>query len=96
MVESAPDRYAVRGALTFGTARGAVAAGLRAFSGARGPIQLDLSGVNVSDSAGLAVLIEWLGWGRRGGRELRFSNLPQALAAIARICDIEELLPRRR
>jgi phospholipid transport system transporter-binding protein len=92
IVESARDQYAVRGALTFGTARRALDAGLRAFSAAPGPIQLDLSGVGASDSAGLAVLIEWLAWGRRNGRELHFSNVPQALQAIARICEIEELI----
>jgi phospholipid transport system transporter-binding protein len=81
----------VRGALTFGTARRAVDAGLRAFSAARGPIELDLSGIGASDSAGLAVLIEWLAWGRRSGREVHFSSVPQALRAIASICELEDL-----
>ena len=92
VVQAAPDRYAVRGALTFQTARRALAAGVKAFGAARGPIELDLSGVASSDSAGLAVLIEWLAWGRRSGRDVHFSNLPQALSAIARMCEIEDLL----
>jgi phospholipid transport system transporter-binding protein len=92
VVESAADGYAVRGALTFGTARRALQAGLQAFSAAQGPIKLDLSGVGTSDSAGLAVLIEWLAWGRRSGRELQFANVPEALRAIARICEIDELI----
>ena len=92
IVESAHGQYAVRGALTFGTARRALQAGVRAFASGQGAIQLDLSGVGASDSAGLAVLIEWLAWGRRSGRQLRFANVPDALQAIARICEIEELI----
>ncbi len=92
VVESAPDRYAVRGALTFGTARRALDVGLQAFASARGPCQVDLSAVSASDSAGLAVLIEWLAWGRRSGHELRLAHVPDALCAIARICEIEDLL----
>jgi phospholipid transport system transporter-binding protein len=96
VVESAPDRYAVRGALTFATARRAVGAGLQAFSAARGgPIELDLGGVGAADSAGLAVLIEWLAWARRSGRQIHLANLPQALTAIARISETEELLGAR-
>jgi phospholipid transport system transporter-binding protein len=92
VVESAPDRYAVHGALTFGTARRALDVGLHAFASARGPFEVDLSGVSASDSAGLAVLIEWLAWARRNGREIRLANVPEALCAIARICEVEELL----
>ncbi|MGB6450693.1 MAG: STAS domain-containing protein [Steroidobacteraceae bacterium] len=93
VVESAPDRYAVRGPLTFATARRALDAGLGALARARGAsIAMDCGEVGASDSAGLAVLIEWLAWARRNGRELRFSNVPEAICAIARICEIEGLL----
>ena len=95
VVASGPDRYAVRGALTFGTARRALDLGLQAFASARGACEVDLSGVAASDSAGLAVLIEWLAWARRSGRELRLANVPGALCAIARICEIEDLLRAR-
>ncbi len=93
VIESAPGRYGVRGALTFATARRALDAGLAALAAARGAsIEMDCGEVGASDSAGLAVLIEWLGWARRNGRELRFSNVPEAICAIARICEIEGLL----
>ncbi len=93
VVETAPDHYGVRGALTFGTARQALEAGLRALASARGAsIEVDCREVVASDSAGLAVLIEWLAWARRSGRDLRYSNVPEALCAIARICEVESLL----
>ncbi len=93
IAESAPGRYAVRGSLTFATARRARDEGLRALASAPEPsIEVDLGEVGAADSAGLAVLIEWLAWARRSGRGLRFSRVPETLCAIARICEIEGLL----
>jgi len=43
---------------------------------------VDLSGVERSDSAGLALLLEWQ---RRARGGLRFSGIPQQLAALIRI-----------
>lgn len=89
---TAPDRFAVRGPLTFATARSALKSGMDAFAAAPGPIEVDCSGVDASDSAGLAVLIEWLGWARRAGRELRYASVPEAISAIARISEVDGLL----
>src|SRR4029079_16591279 len=66
------DRLAVRGALTFATARLASAAGLRALTAsAARRLEIDLAGVTAADSAGLPVCLGWLpgagGAGRGGG-----------------------------
>jgi len=93
IVSTAPGRYAVRGPLTFATARRASEAGIRTFGAApTGSLEVDLGGVTSSDSAGLAVLIEWLAWARKGGRDLRFAQLPETVRAIARISEVEALL----
>jgi len=93
VVPSGPNRFGVRGALTFRTARRAVDAGIRAFGASTAStIEVDLSGVRASDSAGLAVLIEWIAWARRSSRQLALRNLPEAIRAIARISDVERLV----
>lgn len=95
IVNVGPNAYAVSGALTFATARGTLASGIAAFSSASGsPIEVDFAQVGAGDSAGLAVLIEWLAWGRRNGRELRYTNVPEAICAIARISEVDSLLLR--
>lgn len=89
------NQYAVSGPLTFATARVALASGIAAFSSASrdgGPIEIDCAAVAASDSAGLAVLVEWLAWARRSGRELRYTHVPDAICAIARISEVESLL----
>ena len=88
------NRYAVRGPLTFATARRACQAGLRAFAAAadHAPLELDCSGITGADSAGLAVLIAWAAWARRQGRRMRCIHIPEALAALASISDVQRLL----
>ena len=90
--QAAPDRMTVTGALTFATARGAYDAGLRVVrSGSTQPLQIDCGGVTQSDSAGLAVLIEWLAQGARIDRKVTFANLPHGIRAAAKISDVEFL-----
>jgi phospholipid transport system transporter-binding protein len=55
-------------------------------------ILVDLGGVGESDSAGLALLIEWLRAARQGGRAIRFTNVPAQIEALARISEVEDLI----
>ena len=53
---------------------------------------VDLSGVGESDSAGLALLIEWLRTARNRGQRIEFVNTPGQINALARISEVEDLL----
>jgi phospholipid transport system transporter-binding protein len=93
VVSVGAHRFAVRGALTFATARLASAAGLRAIgAAAAGRLEVDFAAVTAADSAGLAVCLVWLGTARRDGRELRFVNLPAHIRSLARISEVGSLL----
>ena len=88
-----PGVLRAEGALTFATARAARATGTAALSAAAtGPVEIDCGAVNPADSAGLAVLLDWLAVARGTGRSLRYVNLPQDLEALARISEVQELL----
>jgi phospholipid transport system transporter-binding protein len=91
----ADGRSHVRGALTFISARRAREEGLRKFRecGARA-CEVDCSGINASDSAGLTVLLDWLALSKRDGRSLRYVGLPADLLAIAMISGVAELLQK--
>lgn len=56
-------------------------------------VHIDLAGVTRSDSAGLALLVEWLRLTRARDIHLQFHNLPAQLLEIARISDLTPLLP---
>jgi phospholipid transport system transporter-binding protein len=91
----ASGRFAARGPLTFATARQAREQGLRSLASASGrELEVDCAGITAPDSAGLAVLLDWLGAMQRAGRALRYTHLPAGLMALARISEVEELLER--
>ncbi len=55
-------------------------------------VHLDFSGVERINSAGLALTIEWMREARHTSRTLQINNPPAELLAMARICDVEDLL----
>jgi phospholipid transport system transporter-binding protein len=91
--EPSAGRIVVKGELTFGTARAAREKGTLVLESSRATdLVIDCAGVTRGDSAGLAVLLDWLAWARRKSRNVRLENLPASLVAIARISEVDELL----
>jgi len=83
----------VRGPLTFATAKSARAAGWRLIElSGNSPLEMDCSGVLESDSAGLAVLLDWLALAKRHGTVVRFKALPAPIWAVAQLCNVDTLL----
>ncbi len=57
-------------------------------------IEVDLSGVTHTDSAGLALLLEWITWANHTVREIRFVGTPDKIDAIAKTTEVDHLLKR--
>ena len=57
-------------------------------------IEVDLTGVDETDSAGLALLLEWITWANHTVREIRFTEVPEKIKAIAKTTEVEHLLKR--
>lgn len=57
-------------------------------------IEVDLSEVTDTDSAGLALLLEWITWANHTVREIRFIDTPVKIDAIARTTEVDHLLRR--
>jgi phospholipid transport system transporter-binding protein len=89
----APDRLRASGPLDFSTAAQALRIGIETI-GRDGDQVVDLSGVTEGDSAGVAVLVEWVSAAVAAGVGLRYENVPPQMLAIARISDLEDLLLR--
>lgn len=91
------SRCRLRGSLTFSSAAAAHALGLARIEAlARGVgCEFDCSQISEADSAGLAVLIEWKAAAGKRGATLRYSGLPESIARLARISDVERLLSER-
>lgn len=86
------DVVLVEGVLTLKTVTEALRQSQPLFANGTAPLVFDLGGVEQSDSAALALLLEWLRQGRRDKREVRYRNLPQRLMQLGRISEVDELI----
>jgi phospholipid transport system transporter-binding protein len=86
-----PGHYGLAGPVTYGTVTALWGLTKDLFRSA-GPFFVDLSAVTEIDSAGLALLVEWLRRCRVHGTTISFEQAPAKLAALARIGDLGELL----
>ncbi len=53
---------------------------------------IDLGAVTHSNSAGLALMIEWLAEAQRSNKTVRFENIPDSLRQISTVCQVDSLI----
>lgn len=87
-----PAHIPVSGPLTFATVPDLVSLSQQWHGSTATEIVLDLSEVSRADSAGLALLLEWMAHARRDGVRLRFTGLPEQLTELVRANGLEALL----
>lgn len=59
-------------------------------SGAK-TVMIDMQGVTLADSAGLALMIEWLQLARAAKRQLVFTNIPEQVSHLIRVNGLERV-----
>jgi phospholipid transport system transporter-binding protein len=57
------------------------------------PKSIDFTDVTRTDSAGVALLVEWFRQAKAQQRELRYINAPAQMMAIIRVADLDDILP---
>jgi phospholipid transport system transporter-binding protein len=75
----------VSGVLSFDTVPDVFAKSAAWVQKSQGAITIDLKNVNRADSAGLALLVEWLQLARRRNLSLTFTNVPEQVRSLARV-----------
>ena len=86
-------RFGLEGDVSFRTAETILRESEKLFA-AHDSIEVDLSAVRKTDSAGLALLLEWIRKTSSQGRQIRFAAIPEKIHAIAVTAEIDELLKR--
>ena len=86
-------RFELSGEMTFETAERILVESEEPFE-QHTRIEVDLEGITRADSAGLALLLEWITWANHTVREIRFLSMPERVVAIARTTEVEQLLRR--
>lgn len=56
-------------------------------------LKIDLAAVTRSDSAGVALLIDWMRSAKDKSKKIVFHNIPEQMLAIAGASGLDELLP---
>lgn len=86
-------RFALSGRMTFDTADAILRASEDPFE-EHTRIEVDLGEIKDTDSAGLALLLEWITWANHTVREIRFIDTPAKIDAIAKTTEVDNLLKR--
>jgi phospholipid transport system transporter-binding protein len=90
--QTSPGHYALEGPLNLASVTALRSEGRRQFAAGESRLTVDLATVTAADSAGLALLVDWLAWALSHQCEMRFENLPATLQSLARICEVTPLL----
>jgi phospholipid transport system transporter-binding protein len=93
LIDLGDGKFSLKGEVSFDTAERILRASEQPFEG-HTQLEIDLSGVTDSDSAGLALLLEWVTWANHTVREIRFDGMPERIMAIAKTTEVDQLLTR--
>jgi phospholipid transport system transporter-binding protein len=91
LVDHGAGRFELSGDMSFDTAEQILQASEKLFR-RQAKIEIDLGGVQRTDSAGLALLLEWTGRAHQSGTEMRFVAIPDKVRAIAVTAEVQHLL----
>ncbi len=86
----APGHYEIRGQLTFQTVPQFFVHTATLLASGNGPVTVDLAGVTLADSAGIALLVEWQQQTRAASHELRFTNIPEQVRKIIHVNGLQQ------
>jgi phospholipid transport system transporter-binding protein len=89
LIEKAPGYYLLEGSLTFASID---KQSPQSFKFLRGMDRacIDLSKLQASDSAGLALMIEWIKLSRMSRVKLSFKHIPDQLLALAKLSGLQD------
>lgn len=87
----ADQRCQLSGTLDFQTATDALEAVAQLIR-THPSLTVSLQGITHSNSAGLALMIEWLAIGRREGHSVTFDHIPDSLRQLAGVCQVDGLI----
>ncbi|MCD6038895.1 MAG: Sulfate transporter/antisigma-factor antagonist [Gammaproteobacteria bacterium] len=81
-------RLRVSGELNFKTVEALWKQSLPFLSSQQSSIDIDLSQITMSNSAGLALLVEWLKYAKRENKTIIFHGIPPQLQSIAKVAAV--------
>jgi phospholipid transport system transporter-binding protein len=93
LVDEGGGKFSLKGKMTFETVTDVLRESESLFE-KHTRIQVSLKDVTDADSAGLALLLEWITWANHTVREISFTDVPPRIDAIAKVTEVDSLLKR--
>lgn len=87
-----PGRVAVRGAMTFATVGALYDESLGALHNANGSLTIDLGDVDRTDSAGVALILEWYRLAKSAGHTFALVHIPDQVVRLIKVSGLSHLL----
>lgn len=91
-VQRSGDTLNVAGRLDFTTATRALEQVSELIRSSNAHQTIDMGGITSSNSAGLAVMIEWLAIAQQTDQSISFENIPDSLRQISTVCQVDSLI----
>jgi phospholipid transport system transporter-binding protein len=92
-IDATDGGFSISGEMSFATVNRLLALSSAVSFNANPLFSIDLGRVSRADSAGLALLVEWMARARRSNAEIRFLNMPKQMRDMARVTEVDSLLP---
>ncbi|MGH8551336.1 MAG: STAS domain-containing protein [Methylococcales bacterium] len=92
-IEQTDGGFSIDGEMSFATVNRLLAQSSALSFDGYPVLNIDLGRVHRADSAGLALLVEWMDRAKRGNTEICFLNMPEQMRDIARMTELDTLLP---
>lgn len=89
IIDQGSGTYIIDGDLTFASIDKQTLKSFAFLTSAK-EISIDLSKVNNTDSAGLALMIEWIKYSRQHRLHLSFKNIPEQLITLAKLSGFDK------
>ncbi|HEY8096610.1 MAG TPA: STAS domain-containing protein [Methylobacter sp.] len=89
IIKESPRHFIIDGDLTFATIDKQTLKSFSFLNSAK-EVTIDLSRVSSTDSAGLALMIEWIKYSRQNRTQIAFKNIPEQLLNLAKLSGFDQ------
>ena len=91
MIELKDNLFIVSGELDFTTIKDLWKVSLPLLASEKN-LNFDMTHVDASNSAGLALMLEWMKYAKKENKKIHFANIPTQLQSIMEVSGIEKIL----
>lgn len=91
-IQQQDGSFALQGEMTYANVPALVTHSGAWLASASNVVTIDMAGITRADSAGLALMLEWMKQAGEAGMEIRFFNIPDHLTRLIRVSGLSKVI----